>query len=121
MGLAMAAELNGYPGPLHVLELAEPLKLTAAQKQQTEKLFNEMLREAKQSGELLIEKETELDRLFRDKRASTPEVARLTEQVALAQGKLRATHLQYHLKMMDVLTPEQVTQYNQLRGYTAGN
>lgn len=29
MGYAMAAELNGYPGPAHVLELAEQLELTA--------------------------------------------------------------------------------------------
>lgn len=29
MGLALAAELNGYPGPLHVLEFAEKLGLTA--------------------------------------------------------------------------------------------
>jgi hypothetical protein len=27
-GLAKAAELNGYPGPAHVLELADELKLT---------------------------------------------------------------------------------------------
>ena len=25
MGLALAAELNGHPGPMHVLELADPL------------------------------------------------------------------------------------------------
>ena len=31
MGLAKAAELNGYPGPLHVLELAAELKLTEEQ------------------------------------------------------------------------------------------
>ena len=31
MGLALAAELNGYPGPLHVLELAETLDLTDEQ------------------------------------------------------------------------------------------
>jgi DNA invertase Pin-like site-specific DNA recombinase len=28
MGLALAAELNGYPGPLHVLEMADRLQLT---------------------------------------------------------------------------------------------
>ena len=27
MGLALAAELNGYPGPAHVLELADKLDL----------------------------------------------------------------------------------------------
>jgi len=28
-GLALAAELNGYPGPSHVLELADKLDLSA--------------------------------------------------------------------------------------------
>jgi hypothetical protein len=32
MGFAKAAELNGYPGPKHVLDLAEKLKLTDAQR-----------------------------------------------------------------------------------------
>ena len=31
MGLALAAELNGYPGPSHVLELADKLDLSADQ------------------------------------------------------------------------------------------
>ena len=32
MGLALAAELNGYPGPIHLLELSEKLELSADQK-----------------------------------------------------------------------------------------
>jgi hypothetical protein len=32
MGLAMAAELNGYPGPAHVLELADKLDLSDQQR-----------------------------------------------------------------------------------------
>ena len=42
MGLAKAAELNGYPGPAHVLELATQLHLTADQKVKTEALFKRM-------------------------------------------------------------------------------
>ena len=39
MELAKAAELNGYPGPMHTLELAQPLELSAQQKQDTEALL----------------------------------------------------------------------------------
>ena len=39
MGLALAAELNGYPGPSHVLELSEKLALSPAQKERIQKLF----------------------------------------------------------------------------------
>ena len=34
MGLALAAELNGAPGPMHVIELAREIGLTAAQLEQ---------------------------------------------------------------------------------------
>jgi hypothetical protein len=34
MGMAKAAELNGYPGPTHVLTLAKELALTESQLQQ---------------------------------------------------------------------------------------
>ena len=40
MGLALAAELNGYPGPLHVLELADKLDLSAEQRSSVQRLFD---------------------------------------------------------------------------------
>src|ERR687892_2344181 len=46
MGLALAAELNGYPGPLHVLEHADALALTAEQRHRTRSLFEAMKAEA---------------------------------------------------------------------------
>src|SRR5687768_9981318 len=57
MGLALAAELNGYPGPSHVLEHAEALTLTPAQRQRTEAVFEAMKAEAVNLGERLIEQE----------------------------------------------------------------
>ena len=39
MGFALAAELNGYPGPSHVLELADRLELTAGQRAGIKALF----------------------------------------------------------------------------------
>ena len=40
MGLALAAELNGYPGPRHVLELATQLSLTDEQRNSIQRLFD---------------------------------------------------------------------------------
>jgi Spy/CpxP family protein refolding chaperone len=34
MGMAKAGELNGFPGPVHVLTLAKQLRLTESQQQQ---------------------------------------------------------------------------------------
>src|SRR5713101_4262890 len=54
MGLALAAELNGFPGPSHVLELADKLELSSAQRAAVEALFNSMKAEALPLGAKLI-------------------------------------------------------------------
>src|SRR5204863_9277095 len=62
MGLALAAELNGYPGPVHVLELADQLDLSRDQRASVQSLFDAMKAEAIPLGARLIEQEKELDR-----------------------------------------------------------
>src|SRR5437764_12208940 len=64
MGLALAAELNGYPGPSHVLELADRLELSADQRIRIKQLFDSMKAEALPLGSKLIEQEADLDRQF---------------------------------------------------------
>src|SRR5712692_2276537 len=46
MGMALAAELNGYPGPVHVLELADKLNLSPDQRAGIQRLFDSMKAEA---------------------------------------------------------------------------
>lgn len=117
MSLALPAELNGYPGPAHTLELAVPLSLTAEQTMKAQQLFEQMQADAKALGEELISRELELDRLFKNKNASFASIQEATAIAARVQGQLRASHLQYHLKMVAILTPAQVARYNELRGY----
>ena len=119
MGLALAAELNGYPGPRHVLDLAQELQLTAKQQQTTSALFEAMRAETAALGAELIDAERALDRLFAEKRATPETVAAATARAGAIEAKLRAAHLRYHLAMVEVLTPGQVTAYNHLRGYAA--
>ncbi|WP_205738663.1 Spy/CpxP family protein refolding chaperone [Halomonas heilongjiangensis] len=117
MSFALPAELNGYPGPSHVLELAEGLELTPAQRRRTEALFAEMQAEAVRLGERLIDSERALEALFADGRAEPQSVMRATTEAARLRGELRATHLTYHLEMKQVLTAAQVARYSHLRGY----
>ena len=120
MGLALAAELNGYPGPSHVLELAEKLELKRDQVSAVRKLFESMKRESIPLGARLIEQERDLDRLFAS-RSVTPESLRAaTSAVALTQGELRETHLKYHLSTAALLDPGQIQRYASLRGYEGG-
>jgi Spy/CpxP family protein refolding chaperone len=117
MGLALAGELNGYPGPLHVIELAESLQLTAAQRQRVQQLFEAMKTEAVSVGEQLIAQENALDRAFAERKIDPDSLIRLTSQIGETQGKLRAVHLKYHLTTAELLTAEQRDRYARLRGY----
>lgn len=117
VGLALAAELNGYPGPRHVLEFAQQLALSNEQHRRTSELFEAMREETGALGEQLIEAERALDRLFAEKRATPQSVAAAAQSAGTIEGELRAAHLRYHLAMMEVLTPQQIQAYNHLRGY----
>ena len=103
MGLALPAELNGYPGPSHVLENADALGLSAEQRERTKGLFDAMKAEAVPVGERLIEQETKLDRLFADREITPSTLGAVTEEIGMTQGRLRQTHLKYHLAMMDAV------------------
>jgi len=117
MTLALAAELNGYPGPLHVIELADALALTPEQRARMQALYQAMKAEAVTLGERLIAEETELDRQFASRAVTPPKLTGATAQIGQTQAALRATHLRYHLLTAEVLTPDQMHRYAQLRGY----
>jgi hypothetical protein len=117
MGLALAAELNGYPGPLHVLELADRLRLTPEQKQRVQQLFEAMKTEAIAAGEKLIASERELDQAFAAHSITASRLTALMTQIGERQGVVRAAHLKYHLATVEVLSTEQIRRYAQLRGY----
>ena len=121
MGLALPAELNGYPGPVHVLENADALDLSVDQRERTTALFEAMKAEAVPLGERLIEQETNLDRQFASREITPASLSAATEAIALTQGRLRQAHLKYHLAMINVLSPDQIARYRGLRGYGAGD
>ena len=121
MGLALAAELNGYPGPLHVLELADKLELSADQRAGMQRLFDAMKAEAMPLGAKLIAQEAELDRQFAARTVTPESLKASTAAVAATQGILRETHLKYHLSTGSILTPAQMTKYAELRGYGGGH
>lgn len=117
MGLAKVAELNRYPGPMHALELADPLALSPEQRERLSALMHRHKAEARKLGERVVALERELDALFAGGKATPGEVERLTLAVGEAQGRLRADHLKTHLETTALLTPEQVDRYVKARGY----
>ena len=117
LGFAKAAELNGVPGPRHVLELASELTLSDEQRARVQAVYDRMHAEAVELGALVVELERELDRDFADQRLTTENVERLTVEIGNARGRLRATHLGAHLATAEVLSSEQIARHGHLRGY----
>lgn len=119
MSLALAAELNGYPGPAHVLELQDALQLTRDQQKETANLVQQMKLDAQRLGQGVLAAEAQLDRLFKNGQPSATTVSQAVEAAARAHAALRASHLGFHLRMVEVLTPAQTAAYQRLRGYAA--
>jgi len=117
-GLAKAAELNGVPGPLHLLEMESEIDLTASQLARITKIFDEMRSEAKALGEQLIMQERKLDEKFRNDIPTSDELQTILNNIGSIRSALRYTHLAAHLKMPDILSDNQIETYNRLRGYT---
>ena len=68
-------------------------------------------------GQQVIAAEAELDRQFRERSVTPASVAAATAAIAGLQGELRVAHLSYHLRTIEILTPEQIKRYNEQRGY----
>jgi len=119
MGLALAAELNGYPGSAHVLELSEKLALSPEQNDRIQKLFESMKAESTPIGARLIEQESALDQQFASRSITPDALKKATTQIGATQAELRNAHLKYHLEMALILSPDQMKQYAELRGYTS--
>ena len=117
MGLAMAAELNHYPGPRHVLDFADDLQLQDAQRTQVEQAFVEMNADAVRLGEEIVEHEAALDGRFSDGNVETESVRDALRAIGALQAELRFVHLNAHLATRSVLTDAQVAHYDRLRGY----
>ncbi len=117
MGLARAAELNRYPGPKHVLELADSLDLSATQREQVAAIRKAMSAEAVDLGARIIEAERSLGLMFRHGHIDSVSLRKATAEIATLQGELRYVHLATHLSTRAVLDSAQIEAYDRLRGY----
>ncbi|MEJ6393149.1 hypothetical protein V8J82_07785 [Gymnodinialimonas sp. 2305UL16-5] len=116
-GLARAAELNGVPGPTHLLELAEPIGLTEDQRDGIEAIQVQMQADAIAAGERFIAAEQALDAAFQRGAPDAETLERLVIEAGEARADLRLVHLNAHLLTLPLLTDAQVSQYSVLRGY----
>ena len=116
MGMARPAELNGYPGPLHVLELADALGLTMDQRMEAQRLREALLAKAQPLGAQIVERERRLDMMFVQQRADREMIEAATAEIGRLRAQLRAVHLNAHVGMYATMTSEQRARYSSLRG-----
>ncbi|QQS40257.1 MAG: hypothetical protein IPM63_12935 [Acidobacteriota bacterium] len=120
-GLAKSAELNGYPGPMHVLELKDRIGLSKAQEAEIKGLFDEMKTAAIPLGLRLIELEKQLDDLYSSRVVDAKNLEEKLLEIGEVRARLRFVHLSAHLRTPKILTEAQVRKYNELRGYGSGD
>lgn len=119
MGYGRAAELNGYPGPAHVLELGDELSLSADQRNETEAIFFRMQAAARDLGADLVTAERALDEAFKSREIDESALSKLAENIGNIEARLRAVHLAAHLQQARVLEDEQISRYMELRGHNS--
>ena len=119
MGLARPAELNRHPGPRHAIDLADSLDLSAEQLRGAERVFADMKSRAKELGREILDAEKALDAAFAAGSVTEEALAASVAGIAELQGELRLTHLRAHLAMREILTEEQIREYDGLRGYAS--
>lgn len=116
-GLALAAELNGMPGPAHLLELQDSIGLTESQVTAIEAIFIAMQAEAQAAGERFIAAEAAIEAAFQEGLLDPGQLRQLIDASAAARAQLRFIHLSRHLETTPLLTEDQIERYNRLRGY----
>ena len=114
-GMAFAADQHGYPGPLHVLELRDRLRLDTTQEARVRALLQTMFDEARPKGARLLEAEARLRRLFGAGTADPSAVRTAVAEVEKARTELRMVHLLAHLETRALLTDAQRRAYHEAR------
>jgi hypothetical protein len=116
MGFAKTAELNGYPGPDHVLELATQLGLSPHQRATIERLKHSM-KKAARLGNWLVRDERRLDLLFAEGQANDENITPLVQRIGNLEAEIRLVHLRAHIEMRRILSADQIKKYEQARGH----
>ena len=115
MGMAAYAEMNGYPGPKHVLDLADKLGLSAKQKSDIREIYDDMLSRARATGKMVVRVEGELNDQFVHGGVKEENTTEDSETIGRLRGSLRAIHLGAHIRTKALLTTKQIETYMKLR------
>jgi hypothetical protein len=121
MGFALAAELNAYPGPRHVLQLADSLILDPVRLDAVREIFQRMQQRAARLGKEIVGLEASLDSSFAERRITSRELGTVLTELGALRGELRYAHLAAHLEVAALMSEHEIHEYQRLRGYAEGH
>ena len=111
-------ELNGVPGPIHLLEMKDEIDLNESQRSAIGAIYRRMKSKAILHGERLIDLERRLESGFRDRTITDALLRASLSAIAETKKELRYVHLAAHIETLKVLSEKQIRNYNALRGYS---
>ena len=120
-GLAKAAELNGVPGPIHLLEMKNEIGLDETQRSAIGAIYRRMKKRAIHHGERLIDLERQLESGFRNRTITDALLRASLSAIAETKKELRYVHLAAHIETLKILAENQIRTYNALRGYSSND
>lgn len=120
-GLAKAAELNGVPGPIHLLEMKNEIGLDETQRSAIGAIYRRMKKRAIHHGERLIALERQLESGFRNRTITDALLRASLSAIAETKKELRYVHLAAHIETLKILAENQIRTYNALRGYSSSD
>ena len=88
-GLAKAAELNGLPGPLHLLDLKDQIPLTLEQVEAVTSTYERMRAAAIAEGERFVSAEQALEEAFRADEVTQESLHAMLADSARSRARLR--------------------------------
>lgn len=112
--LYLIAEVNNYPSPGSVLQLAKELSLTTDQKHQVNMIHIELNRKVKEMGGFLIKEQTKLNQLFETRKIDEGSLIYYTNKIGALEGELRNAYLRAHLRTSTLLSAQQLKKYQDI-------
>ena len=113
------AERNLFPAPHTAIFMANDLGLSETQRRQLHELQLALDSQVATIGRRIQAEEARLDRAFMENVIDSGRIDGLTARIGALQAQLRAARLRSHLATRDLLSPEQLLRYAELRGFEA--
>ena len=113
------AERNLFPAPHTAIFMANDLGLDEIQRRQLHELQEALDNQVATIGRRIQSEEARLDRAFMENVIDSGRIDGLTARIGALQAQLRAARLRAHLSTRDLLSPEQLLRYAELRGFEA--